>query len=81
MSEIHTETGGGFPAARHVYVSARSNRMGEEMQNAWIARVGLCAAAAVLAASLGILIFQNMNNSSPLRSIAPAQIQSSASAR
>jgi hypothetical protein len=51
------------------------------MQTAWIARVGLCAAAAVLAASLGVLIFQNINNGTSLRSISPAQIQSSAASR
>lgn len=46
----------------------------------WIVRIGLCAAASVLVASLGILMFQGMHgDSSALHDLEPAQIQSAPS--
>jgi hypothetical protein len=64
---------------RHVFAPALVIEDGQKMKSDWTVRVGLCAAAAVLAASLGILILQNVNNGSSLRTIGPAQIQSSSS--
>ena len=47
------------------------------MSSRWIAHLGLCAAAAILVASLGILIFQGAQSDAvPLHTLEPAQIQS-----
>lgn len=47
------------------------------MQEKLIARVGLCAAAAVFATSLGVLILAGARgDATPVRSMTPAQIQS-----
>ncbi len=44
------------------------------MQERLIARIGLCAAAAVFAASLGVLMFQGAgSDATPVRSMTPAQ--------
>jgi len=45
--------------------------------NPMIAHLGLCAAAAIFVASLGILVFQGSESDGvPMRSLQPAQIQS-----
>jgi hypothetical protein len=46
------------------------------MSERWIARIGLCAVAAVIAACLGVLFLQNRGDTSALRTLEPAQIQS-----
>ena len=52
------------------------------MHDRLIARIGLCAAAAVFAASFGVLVLQGARSeATPVRSMTPAQVQSAPAAQ
>jgi len=52
------------------------------MHDRLIARIGLCAAAAVFAASFGVLVLQGArSDATPVHSLTPAQVQTTPAAQ